>query len=410
MRLKTREPKRGRAILSTLYADLEQSIRANGNPAQEGNASAQGHTEANTQGAGDSGDRPTPGEYCRMVPLLDAQTSCREVLELIKEQPDLPCVVIGGKEGEPFGLVMRDTFYRKLTGRFGADLYFGRPVEKFADMQPLIADIGADPGLLIQQALDRPESQFYDCVILTDHGQLAGVLTVLDLMIMSGLLQTGAERRRRQTVAESFRHVTGMEESLQQVAEAANATLMECRRMKEWSLNGRSKLDEVSQSYSNVVERMNENQQQVARLIQDVDTISALTRTISELADKSNLLAMNASIEAAHAGEHGRGFQVVAAEVRSLAGQTRQLAADISGLLGSISRLAKETGALTTAGVGEITASAGLLGEGSRMFGELEKAVEHVEGTGETVNRLAGDTAMRAAVIRQELEKGSSFA
>ncbi|WP_260983097.1 methyl-accepting chemotaxis protein, partial [Bacillus pumilus] len=69
--------------------------------------------------------------------------------------------------------------------------------------------------------------------------------------------------------------------------------------MKEWSLNGRSKLDEVSQSYSNVVERMNENQQQVARLIQDVDTISALTRTISELADKSNLLAMNASIEAA---------------------------------------------------------------------------------------------------------------
>ncbi|PQP91294.1 hypothetical protein [Paenibacillus sp. AR247] len=125
--------------MSTLYADLEQSIRANGNPAQEGNTSAQGHTEANTQQGGDSGDRPTPAEYCRMVPLLDAQTSCREVLELIKEQPDLPCVVIGGKEGEPFGLVMRDTFYRKLTGRFGADLYFGRPVEKFADMQPLIA-------------------------------------------------------------------------------------------------------------------------------------------------------------------------------------------------------------------------------------------------------------------------------
>ena len=51
---------------------------------------------------------------------------------------------------------------------------------------------------------------------------------------------------------------------------------------------------------------------------------------ITELANQSSLLAMNASIEAAHAGEHGRGFQVVAAEVQSLAKQTRKLSGDIS--------------------------------------------------------------------------------
>jgi methyl-accepting chemotaxis protein len=72
----------------------------------------------------------------------------------------------------------------------------------------------------------------------------------------------------------------------------------------------------------------------------------------------SGLLAMNATIEAAHAGEHGRGFQIVAGEVRALALQTRELSANITSLLAHIGTLAGKAAELASAGVKELDGSA----------------------------------------------------
>ena len=90
---------------------------------------------------------------------------------------------------------------------------------------------------------------------------------------------------------------------------------------------------------------MTKREGQAAELAADASRISSITGMITELANQSSLLAMNASIEAAHAGEHGRGFQVVAAEVQSLAKQTRKLSGDIAQLLEHIQRLAGDTAA-----------------------------------------------------------------
>ncbi|WP_213650423.1 methyl-accepting chemotaxis protein [Paenibacillus sp. J23TS9] len=342
---------------------------------------------------------------CRAVPALTPQVTCREALSILKEQPHIPCLVVCGEDMHPEGLLMKDAFYRRLTGRFAADLYFDRSVKKFAEEDILIVEIGEDPAYMIQRALERPEARFYDCVIVTEKGRFAGVLTVQDLLMMSGLLQTEAEEQRKHTISENYFHVSGMEQSLGKVAEAASLTLEECLRMKEWTAEGRMKLDEAGESYAEAVIHMNRNQKQVAELIEDAGKISSLTQGIAELADRSGLLAINASIEAAHAGSQGRGFQIVAAEVRSLAAQTRQLAADISGLLERISQSATETGSLTASGVRQIQTGAAQLTEGSRMFGELEQAVGHVEKTGRSVHQMARDTAKQALGVKVELER-----
>ena len=61
--------------------------------------------------------------------------------------------------------------------------------------------------------------------------------------------------------------------------------------------------------------------------------IGEIIATVNDIADQSNLLALNAAMEAARAGEAGRGFAVVAGEVRNLAEQSRQATAQVSGIL-----------------------------------------------------------------------------
>src|SRR6185437_10071117 len=84
----------------------------------------------------------------------------------------------------------------------------------------------------------------------------------------------------------------------------------------------------------------------IVRLSEQSQAIGEIIATVNDLAEQSNLLAVNASIEAAKAGEHGKGFAVVAQEVKSLAVQSRQATAQVRSLLNDIQ---KATGSAVSA-------------------------------------------------------------
>ncbi|EHB68113.1 methyl-accepting chemotaxis protein [Paenibacillus lactis] len=346
---------------------------------------------------------PSMMEYIRTVPEISETETCLDVLELLMGNPGIPCVIYCNTPGNPSGLIMRDAFFQRMMGRFAVDLYYPKPAFQFADLSPTIVEADETVSEVLNLALHRPDDKFYDCIIVKQQEVLAGVLTVRDLMNLSGRLQLDAERKRELILTGSYRHTSNIEASLDDVKAAADKTRAECVRMREFSETGADKLERVSSSYAGLIGDMTRRGDQAEELVRHAGRISSITGTITELANQSSLLAMNASIEAAHAGEHGRGFQVVAGEVQSLAKQTRKLAGDISELLEHIQQLAADTAAAAGSALKELQSCEGDVEEGTRLFYEMQQAVHEVELSGSQVYELAVNTVQRVHQIKEEL-------
>lgn len=125
---------------------------------------------------------------------------------------------------------------------------------------------------------------------------------------------------------------------------ATDNTTNDLLRMSEGLLHrakeGIARSKEVETAIEQMVEEARENMAVLKLLENQTDLIRGMVRIIRDVASQTHLLALNAAIEAAHAGEHGRGFNVVAVEVRKLAGQVDAAAKEVNGSVeGIVSRV-----------------------------------------------------------------------
>ncbi|PMQ13037.1 Methyl-accepting chemotaxis protein PctC [Pseudomonas sp. AD21] len=142
------------------------------------------------------------------------------------------------------------------------------------------------------------------------------------------------------------------------IADNMGATQRLAQENAQQTQIGRTSMEEASSSLEQIAGALNTTATVINTLGQRSQEIGGIVSVITSIAEQTNLLALNAAIEAARAGEQGRGFAVVADEVRNLASRTRQATDEISGMIHSIQQ---ETGnAISTMEQGNVLMQEGL--------------------------------------------------
>jgi methyl-accepting chemotaxis protein len=149
------------------------------------------------------------------------------------------------------------------------------------------------------------------------------------------------------------------------------------------------------QGMQTIQEKMEAIASTVVRLSERSHAIGEITASVAGLAEQSNLLAVNAAIEAAKAGEHGKGFAVVAQEVKSLAEQSRQATRQVREILGDIQKSVGAAVMITEQGAKTVAQGVDQVGQASRAIRDLADNIAD-----------AAQAAVQIAVSSQQQQAG----
>ena len=344
-------------------------------------------------------------DYARPAPVIGPELTCFEALQAFKSEPDAPCVVVCSSSGQPMMLLMRDAFYRKLTGRFAPELFYDRPVAEAAGLPPLSSEADTCPADLIDTALARGDESFADCVILTRDGRYEGVLTVRDLIRLSRDLQERSAKERQNQMTGSRRMLGQVSGSLTEIHDAAGHAVREAERMNRRTEDGRKALAEAGSAFSEAASAIADQRGSIGNMLNCAKEIAQATGSIRGIAGTSSLLALNASIEAARAGEAGRGFAVVAGEVRALAESTRRLSDEIGSLLEHLNTLSQGAASGMEEAETRIRSASDRMGAADGEFQEVSASARGSEKGGRVTFRLTEGALREVEAVRSALEQ-----
>ena len=170
----------------------------------------------------------------------------------------------------------------------------------------------------------------------------------------------------------SVEQIQNMAAGTAKIAEIAKQTEQNSEKTLELSKKGNEAMNNTTEAINKVSATVLETAEKIRNLKDKSSEISGSAGLIAEVADQTNLLALNAAIEAARAGEHGRGFAVVADEVRKLAERTGQTTAQITNMISDIQKEIEVTVAAMEQTLPQVEKGLELAGITSELLNEIQ--------------------------------------
>ncbi|UTW07847.1 methyl-accepting chemotaxis protein [Pseudomonas benzenivorans] len=263
----------------------------------------------------------------------------------------------------------------------------GRLAQAFSQMSQYLLALAAKAEYLAQGHLSQDSQPVSDQDVLGTAfatmlanlrnlvGELNEGIAVLASSSEEVLAATSQVATNTQETATAISEIVTTVDEVKQTAVVASSKAQSVAdstaRTREVAQGGRQSVEEALKGMGLIREQMQAVAESIMRLGEQSQTIGEIVASVSDLAEQSNLLGVNASIEAMRAGESGKGFSVVAQEVKALADQSKQATAQVRGILGEIQK------AMTKAVL--------LAEQGSKT---VESGYERAQSSGEAIRAL----------------------
>ncbi len=230
-----------------------------------------------------------------------------------------------------------------------------------------------------------------------------------DILHSSERMRSGAEQQ-----TEQIRHandaVAAMSQATQRMSENAAAATQTSVNATQAAVKGGAAVLETIKGMQRIRSAVQTTGKKIKGLGERSLEIGAIIEVINEIATQTNLLALNAAIEAARAGEQGKGFAVVADEVRKLAERAARATKDITGLIKGIQVETGEAVTVMEEGTREVEDGTKLADQAGAALREIEQIVKQTAGLMSDITRAAGDQVQASESVAAAMSTVSQLA